>query len=102
MIADLATFKPHMSVHEGDLSYARGSVAEWDQFMHQYEPIFRAAPYMTSAFSGILDLKPLKNAWPRPTRQVRGSCSARTASDCSRQAAATPDRTGRAGRGGGF
>ncbi len=25
------SFKPHLLIHEGDLSYARGSVPEWDQ-----------------------------------------------------------------------
>lgn len=33
--------------HEGDISYARGSVSQWDQYFEQYEPVFKAAPVMT-------------------------------------------------------
>ncbi|MEW5317631.1 MAG: hypothetical protein WDW38_008913 [Sanguina aurantia] len=47
LTADILSFNPHVSFHEGDLSYARGSTAEWDQFMHQYEPVIKSAPFMT-------------------------------------------------------
>ena len=34
-------------VHFGDVSYARGYLAEWDAYMGQIEPIASAVPYMT-------------------------------------------------------
>lgn len=34
-------------VHNGDISYARGYGTQWDNYMHQMEPIISRLPYMT-------------------------------------------------------
>ena len=34
-------------MHQGDISYARGSVAQWDTFFDQYQAMLGYAPYMT-------------------------------------------------------
>eukprot|EP00877_Chromochloris_zofingiensis_P010708 jgi/Chrzof1/5891/Cz16g19170.t1 len=35
-------------IHNGDISYARGYVTQWDNFMQQIEPITRRMPYMVT------------------------------------------------------
>eukprot|EP00775_Hariotina_reticulata_P004167 gene4166-4415_t len=35
-------------MHNGDISYARGYVTQWDNFMQQMEPIISQVPYMTA------------------------------------------------------
>jgi len=36
--------------HIGDLAYADGYIADWDQFTSQVEPIASAVPYMVARF----------------------------------------------------
>ncbi|KAK9832504.1 hypothetical protein WJX81_002657 [Elliptochloris bilobata] len=47
LTADITYWKPTLLFHEGDISYARGSVSQWDQYFEQYYPVFKNAPIMT-------------------------------------------------------
>jgi phosphodiesterase/alkaline phosphatase D-like protein len=35
-------------LHNGDLAYANGYIAQWDQFIEQVEVLSSRVPYMTS------------------------------------------------------
>ncbi|KAL8217493.1 hypothetical protein R6Q57_020866 [Mikania cordata] len=47
LIKDLGNFD--MVLHIGDLSYANGYIAQWDQFLAQIEPIGSKVPYMVAS-----------------------------------------------------
>lgn len=46
LIKDLGNFD--MVLHIGDMSYANGYIAQWDQFLAQIEPISSKVPYMVA------------------------------------------------------
>ena len=48
LIKDLPNYD--IVFHIGDISYADGYVADWDQFTAQVEPIASAVPYMVARF----------------------------------------------------
>uniref|UniRef100_A0A383VVS5 Purple acid phosphatase n=1 Tax=Tetradesmus obliquus TaxID=3088 RepID=A0A383VVS5_TETOB len=48
MLQDIQQHDFQLLVHNGDISYARGYVTQWDNFMHQMEPLVSSVPYMTT------------------------------------------------------
>eukprot|EP00879_Flechtneria_rotunda_P003651 GHRR01003888.1.p1 GENE.GHRR01003888.1~~GHRR01003888.1.p1 ORF type:complete len:559 (+),score=122.66 GHRR01003888.1:217-1677(+) len=48
MLKDIKEQGYQLLVHNGDISYARGYVTQWDNFMHQLEPLISQVPYMAS------------------------------------------------------
>ncbi|KAF6263717.1 Metallo-dependent phosphatase-like protein [Scenedesmus sp. NREL 46B-D3] len=48
MLQDIQKRGFQLVLHNGDISYARGYVTQWDNFMHQMEPLVSAVPYMTA------------------------------------------------------
>eukprot|EP00878_Enallax_costatus_P019287 GHUV01020344.1.p1 GENE.GHUV01020344.1~~GHUV01020344.1.p1 ORF type:complete len:392 (+),score=91.17 GHUV01020344.1:31-1206(+) len=48
LLKDMRKDSYQLLIHNGDISYARGYVTQWDNFMHQIEPIASHIPYMTT------------------------------------------------------
>ena len=49
MVSELqSTTPPTLVLHIGDISYAVGYEAEWDQFLTQISPLASAVPWMTA------------------------------------------------------
>ncbi|CAL8471017.1 g10559 [Coccomyxa elongata] len=47
LLDEVKTFKPTLAINNGDISYARGSVAQWDNYFEQYKPLYRQLPVMS-------------------------------------------------------
>eukprot|EP00193_Tetraselmis_chui_P020184 CAMPEP_0177794908 /NCGR_PEP_ID=MMETSP0491_2-20121128/25918_1 /TAXON_ID=63592 /ORGANISM="Tetraselmis chuii, Strain PLY429" /LENGTH=546 /DNA_ID=CAMNT_0019317639 /DNA_START=179 /DNA_END=1817 /DNA_ORIENTATION=- len=48
MAADMARAPYRLVIHNGDISYARGYVTQWDVFYDQIQPLATQVPWMTS------------------------------------------------------
>jgi len=68
--------KYHMVLQIGDISYAVGNAAQWDQFFWQIEPIATSIPWMTTIGNHEYDHEnqPFKPSWGNYGSDSQGEC----------------------------
>ena len=88
LVEEINTFKPTIAFQEGDISYARGAVTQWDTYFHQYEPVFSRVPVMMVPGNHERDWPASGDRfWPYSTTTVdSGGCPHKHITHCHKHA----------------